>query len=151
MKSNIESIQRMKFLITGLLLMYTDRMDYTKQTEQFWKNVNAIKKSKRLTWNDIADFSGHSASSLSTMSTMNKMPSLGFAMGIAAALDVPIQALWNSSDASYDDAAYAKIIAAERAVDYKSDSAEIEVTEDKLQTAKEVLSYLISKFEKEHK
>ena len=119
-------------------------MDYTKQTTIFWENVNKAKKTKRLTWQDISDSCGHSAASISTMSNMNKMPSLGFAMSIAKAVDMPIGSLWPETDANTDLTERETI----SSIDSTSTPCNVKLSKENLKTAHDVLSVLLYALDK---
>ena len=57
-------------------------MDAKELTRIFWDNVDAIKKSKGMTWEDLEAETAHSARSIATMKTMNKAPSFHFALDV---------------------------------------------------------------------
>ena len=68
-------------------------MDSKEQTRIFWTNLDNLKKSRGMTWEDLEAETGHSARSIATMKAMNKAPSFHFALSLAAALGTSIESL----------------------------------------------------------
>lgn len=73
-------------------------MDYRSLVDTFWGNVTRIKEDEGLKWSDISEKSGHSVASVSSMKNSKKMPSLGFARSIAAALGTTTDRLCMTDD-----------------------------------------------------
>ena len=68
-------------------------MDAKELTRIFWNNVDSLKKTKGMTWEDLEAETAHSARSIATMKTMNKSPSFHFALAIAKALGTTVEGL----------------------------------------------------------
>ena len=68
-------------------------MDAKELTRIFWNNVDSLKKTKGMTWEDLEAETEHSARSIATMKTMNKAPSFHFALAIAKALGTTVEDL----------------------------------------------------------
>ena len=80
-------------LLTKIHCIRLRLMDAKELTRIFWNNVDSLKKTKGMTWEDLEAETEHSARSIATMKTMNKAPSFHFALAIAKALGTTVENL----------------------------------------------------------